>query len=64
MVTAAMKLKDFTPWKKSYDLKFAADATEQNVFAAQRMLARDLKILFDEKGVEIPFPQVVVHRAE
>ena len=46
------------------DLKFAADATEQNVFAAQRMLARDLKILFDEKGVEIPFPQVVVHRAE
>ena len=45
-------------------LKFAADATEQNVFAAQRMLARDLKILFDEKGVEIPFPQVVVHRAE
>ena len=46
------------------DLKFAADTTEQNVFAAQRMLARDLKILFDEKGVEIPFPQVVVHRAD
>ena len=45
-------------------LKFAAEATEENVFKAQRMLARDLKILFDEKGVEIPFPQVVVHNAE
>ena len=45
------------------DLKFAADVTEENVFNGQRMLARDLKILFDEKGVEIPFPQVVVHKA-
>ena len=46
------------------DLKFAADVTEENIFNGQRMLARDLKILFDEKGVEIPFPQVVVHKAE
>lgn len=46
------------------NLKFAADVTEENIFVAQRMLARDLKILFDEKGVEIPFPQVVVHKAE
>ena len=46
------------------NLKFAADVTESNVFAGQRMLARDLKILFDENGVEIPFPQVVVHKAE
>ena len=36
------------------NLKFAVDVTETNVFAAQRMLARDLKI---------PFPQVVVHKA-
>ena len=46
------------------NLKFAVDTKEENVFAAQRMLARDLKILFDDNGVEIPFPQVVVHRAE
>lgn len=46
------------------NLKFAADVTEENIFAAQRMLARDLKILFDDNGVEIPFPQVVVHKAE
>ena len=46
------------------NLKFAVDVTETNVFAGQRMLARDLKILFDDNGVEIPFPQVVVHKAE
>ena len=44
------------------DLKFAVDVTEENIFDGQRMLARDIKILFDEIGVEIPFPQVVVHR--
>ncbi len=46
------------------NLKFAVDVTETNVFAGQRMLARDLKILFDDNGVEIPFPQVVVHKEE
>ncbi|MBO4878784.1 MAG: mechanosensitive ion channel family protein [Clostridia bacterium] len=46
------------------ELKFAADVTEENIFIGQRTLARDLKILFDEKGVEIPFPQVVVHKAD
>lgn len=46
------------------NLKFAADVTEENIFTGQRTLARDLKILFDEKGIEIPFPQVVVHQAE
>ena len=44
------------------NLKFAVDVTEQNVFAGQRMLARDLKSLFDDNGVESPFPQVVVHK--
>ena len=46
------------------NLKFAVDVTEANVFAGQRMLARDLKILFDDNGVEIPFPQVVVHKGD
>ena len=46
------------------NLKFAADVTEANIFNGQRMLARDIKILFDENGVEIPFPQVVVHQAD
>ena len=46
------------------NLKFAVDVKEENIFNGQRMLARDLKILFDENGVEIPFPQVVVHKAD
>ena len=46
------------------NLKFAVDVREQDVFAGQRMLARDLKILFDDNGVEIPFPQVVVHKGD
>ena len=46
------------------NLKFAVDTTEANVFASQRMLARDLKNLFDDNGVEIPFPQVVVHKGQ
>jgi small conductance mechanosensitive channel len=46
------------------NLKFAVDVTEENIFDGQRMLARDIKILFDENGIEIPFPQVVVHKAD
>ena len=46
------------------NLKFAVDVTEENIFDGQRMLARDIKILFDENGIEIPFPQIVVHKAD
>lgn len=46
------------------NVKIVADVKEENVFAAQRMLNRDVRILFAEKGVEIPFPQVVVHKGE
>ena len=45
-------------------LRFAVETKEVNVFAARRRMARDLKILFDEKGIEIPFPQVVVHNGD
>ncbi len=45
-------------------LRFGVETDEANVFAAKRRLARDLKILFDEKGIEIPFPQVVVHKGD
>ncbi len=45
-------------------LKFCVETDEKNFFAAQRMLARDVKLLFDDNGVSIPFPQVVVHKAD
>ena len=44
------------------NLKIAVSCTEANVFAAKRMLTQDIRVLFMEKGVEIPFPQVVVHK--
>ncbi|MBR2990147.1 MAG: mechanosensitive ion channel family protein [Solobacterium sp.] len=37
---------------------------EANVYSASRKLNRQLKLLFDEYGIEIPFPQVVVHKGE
>ncbi len=46
------------------NLKIAVSCTEANVFAARRMLTQDVRVLFMEKGVEIPFPQVVVHKGE
>ena len=42
-------------------LKFYAEVKEDNIFAAQRQLNRDLLVLFREKNIEIPFPQVDVH---
>ena len=45
-------------------LKFVADVKEENIFAAQRQLNRDIRVLFAERGVEIPFPQVVVHNGD
>ena len=40
------------------------DVTEENIFIGRRTLNRELKILFDNNNIEIPFPQVVVHRGE
>ena len=42
-------------------LKFIVSATEENVFAACRALNRSLKLLFDDKGIDIPYPQLTVH---
>ena len=44
------------------NLKIIVEVNEENVFKAQRQLTRDVWALFMEKGIEIPFPQVVVHQ--
>ena len=45
-------------------LRFCVSVTEENFFVGKRRLARDIRVLFSEKGVEIPFPQVVVHQGD
>ena len=45
-------------------VKLVVDVKEENVFTAQRQLNRDVRILFNDTGIEIPFPQVVVHKGE
>ena len=46
------------------NLKFVVDVKEEDVFRAQRQLTRDIRVLFADKDVEIPFPQVVVHKGD
>ena len=45
-------------------LRFTVCVTEENIFNGQRELNRQLKLLFDRNGIRIPFPQIVVHRAD
>ena len=45
-------------------LKIVVPTKESTIFAARRRLNRDIRVLFEEKGVEIPFPQVVVHQGD
>ena len=45
-------------------LKIGVDCKEEKIFVAQRALRRDVKLLFDEKGIEIPFTQVVIHNGK
>ncbi|MBQ6430696.1 MAG: mechanosensitive ion channel family protein [Oscillospiraceae bacterium] len=42
-------------------IKVIAPVNEEKIFAARRELNRQLKLIFDRNGIEIPFPQVVVH---
>ena len=45
-------------------LRFTVACKEQNVFVARRRLNRELRILFAEKNIEIPFPQITVWKGE
>ena len=45
----------------SVNLKFTAEVEESNIFTGKRLLNREIKVLFDEAGIEIAFPQVDVH---
>lgn len=43
-------------------LRITAEVEEENIFIAQRKLNREMKLAFDKYGIEIPFPQVVIHK--
>ena len=42
-------------------LRISAYCREENRLILRRALNREIKLLFDRKGVTIPFPQVVIH---
>ena len=42
-------------------LRFTAYCDEADIFVATRMLKREMKILFDDNNISIPFPQLDVH---
>lgn len=46
----------------SVDLLFLANCKEEDIFQVQRDLNREFKLLFDEHGINIPFPQVVLNQ--
>lgn len=45
----------------SITLRVIATVEESNVYNARRTLNRELKLALDAGGIEIPFPQIVVH---
>ncbi len=44
----------------SVDLLFVAKCKEEDLYGVQRAMNRELKMMFDENGINIPFPQVTV----
>lgn len=45
-------------------VRVAAFVDEKNRLSVRRALNRELKILFDKHGINIPFPQLVLHQAD
>ena len=48
----------------SVDLVFMSDCKEEDYYIVQRAMNRELKLLFDENGINHPFPQVVVNQPQ
>ena len=48
----------------SVDLLFVAKCKESDIYQVQRDMNREIKIMFDDNDIGIPFPQIVVHKGE
>ena len=46
----------------SVNLLFLADCKEEDLYVVQRAMNREFKILFDNNGINIPFPQITVNQ--
>lgn len=46
------------------ELLFVAKCKEDDIYQVQRDLNREIKIMFDDNNIEIPFNQLVVHMGE
>ena len=50
--------------ESSVNLLFVAKCKENDIYQVQRDLNREIKIMFDDNDINIPFNQVVVHMGE
>lgn len=50
--------------ESSVVLRIVADVTEENYYVGYRTLNREIKLMCDQHGIEIPFNQIVVHQAK
>ena len=50
--------------ESSVVMRIVADVTEENFFLGYRTLNRELKLMCDRHGIEIPFNQIVVHQTQ
>ncbi len=46
----------------SVDLLFVAKCKEEDIYQVQRDLNRELKLMFDENNINVPFPQIVLNQ--
>ena len=50
--------------ESSINLRITAEVSEGDIYKATRIINREVKLGFDEAGVEIPFKQLVVHQGK
>ena len=50
--------------ESSVNLLFIATVKESDYYVVQRALNREIKMIFDENNISIPFPQVTINEPE
>ena len=50
--------------ESSVNLLFMAKCKEEDIYMVKRALNRELKMMFDENGINVPFPQVTISKLE